>query len=62
MFAGFQDLVTGLRTPQESKEVLGKLVLFAGVSEFPVRVPCARLRWHTLNAALEDATETIKTE
>ena len=62
MFAGFQDLVTGQRTPQESKGVLGKLVLFAGVSEFPVRVKCASLSWHTLNAALEDATETIKTE
>jgi nitrogen fixation NifU-like protein len=62
MFAGFQDLVTGQRTPQESKEVLGKLVLFAGVSEFPVRVKCASLSWHTLNAALEDVTETIKTE
>ncbi|MBI6545782.1 MAG: SUF system NifU family Fe-S cluster assembly protein [Cyanobacteria bacterium NC_groundwater_1444_Ag_S-0.65um_54_12] len=33
---------------------LGKLAVFAGVSEFPVRVKCATLAWHTLNAALEN--------
>lgn len=62
MFAGFQSLVTGQASPQESKDVLGKLILFAGVSEFPVRVKCASLSWHTLNAALEDASEAVTTE
>jgi len=62
MFTGFQGLVTGQRTPQESKDVLGKLILFAGVAGFPVRVKCASLSWHTLNAALNDSTQTVKTE
>jgi len=62
MFTGFRDLVTGQATPQESKDALGKLILVAGVSEFPVRVKCASLSWHTLKAALEDAPETVKTE
>jgi nitrogen fixation NifU-like protein len=38
---------------------LGKLAAFAGVAEFPIRVKCATLAWHTLNAALgmtNDAT------
>lgn len=62
MFAAFQNLVTGKASPQESKEVLGKLILFAGVSEFPVRVKCASLSWHTMNAALEDAPAAVTTE
>ena len=62
MFQTFQQLVTGQLTPAEAKPVLGKLVLFAGVSEFPVRVKCASLSWHTLNAALEDSGKTVKTE
>jgi len=62
LFAGFQKLVTGQATPQESKPLLGKLVLFSGVSQFPVRVKCASLSWHTLNAALDDAPEPVTTE
>ncbi len=41
---------------------LGKLAVFAGVSEFPVRVKCASLAWHTLRAALEARKETVSTE
>ena len=62
LFRSFQKLVTGRASPQESKEVLGKLILFAGVSQFPVRVKCASLSWHTMNAALEDAAEPVTTE
>ena len=62
LFASFQNLVTGHVSPQESKGVLGKLILFAGVSQFPVRVKCASLSWHTLNAALDDAPEAVTTE
>ncbi|MEE8477454.1 MAG: SUF system NifU family Fe-S cluster assembly protein [Gemmatimonadales bacterium] len=62
LFRSFQKLVTGRASPQESKDVLGKLILFAGVSEFPVRVKCASLSWHTLNAAFEDAPEAVTTE
>jgi nitrogen fixation NifU-like protein len=41
---------------------LGKLVVFSGVREFPVRVKCATLAWHTLRAALENAAEIATTE
>lgn len=41
---------------------LGKLAVFAGVSEFPSRVKCAVLAWHTLRAALEGEEETVSTE
>ena len=43
-------------------EKLGKLAAFSGVCEFPGRVKCATLAWHTLDAALEDGKETISTE
>src|SRR5439155_20136666 len=41
---------------------LGKLVVFSGVREFPVRVKCATLAWHTLRAALENARDIATTE
>ncbi len=43
-------------------EDLGKLAALAGVRDFPVRVKCASLAWHTLNAALERGVATVKTE
>jgi len=43
-------------------EGLGKLAVFSGVSEFPMRVKCASLAWHTFAAALAGALETVKTE
>ena len=43
-------------------EDLGKLAALSGVREFPVRVKCASLAWHTLNAALERSEQTVKTE
>lgn len=41
---------------------LGKLAALSGVREFPARVKCASLCWHTLNAALERANEPVSTE
>ncbi|HKC49010.1 MAG TPA: SUF system NifU family Fe-S cluster assembly protein, partial [Gemmatimonadales bacterium] len=41
---------------------LGKLAALAGVRQFPVRVKCASLPWHTLRAALESAAEPVSTE
>jgi nitrogen fixation NifU-like protein len=52
LFQRFHRLVTGTLPAGES-ETLGKLAVFSGVSEFPVRVKCASLSWHTLKAALE---------
>jgi nitrogen fixation NifU-like protein len=52
LFEGFHELVTG--DPREEPEPgeLGKLAVFAGVREFPMRVKCATLCWHTLRSAL----------
>ncbi len=50
LFVRFQRMVTGA-LDQEAED-LGKLTAFAGVREFPVRVKCASLAWHTLKAAL----------
>ena len=43
-------------------EELGKLAVLSGVWQFPVRVKCATLAWHTLRSALEDAGEQVSTE
>jgi len=61
MFETFHKLVTGELT-DVSFESLGKLAAFAGVSEFPARVKCASLAWHTLHSALEARTEAVSTE
>jgi len=45
-----------------SDEELGKLAAFEGVREFPVRVKCATLAWHTLRAAIEASAKTVSTE
>lgn len=63
LFATFHDLVTGKSDASKvSNEDLGKLQVFSGVSEFPARVKCASLAWHTLKAALEDKADAISTE
>ncbi len=61
LFQTFHDLVTG-RQPQLDAPELGKLAVFSGVSEFPIRVKCATLSWHTLRAALNGEGEVISTE
>lgn len=60
LFRAFHGMVAGDATPD--REVLGKLAAFAGVKEFPARVKCANLPWHTLHAALENAQEPVSTE
>ncbi len=57
----FHDLVTGKGDPGHPVD-LGKLEVFSGVCEFPARVKCATLAWHTLGAALEGRTEAVSTE
>ncbi len=61
IFERFHNLVTGQQSSNGDAE-LGKLTVFSGVSEFPVRVKCATLAWHTLQAALEDKQEAVSTE
>lgn len=53
MFGIFHDLVTADMGIQFDDDDLGKLAVFAGVREFPARVKCASLAWHTLKSALE---------
>jgi nitrogen fixation NifU-like protein len=52
LFDRFHRLVTG-HPAAESPETLGKLAVFSGVSEYPSRVKCASLPWHTMKAALD---------
>lgn len=57
----FQGLVTGTLDPNADND-LGRLTIFEGVREFPVRVKCATLAWHTLAAALEGQQQEVTTE
>ena len=59
LFERFHRMVT--TPPDQAVEDLGKLSVLAGVREFPVRVKCASLAWHTLKAAL-DREEKVSTE
>ncbi len=60
LFDQYHLLVTGKLKPEEAKD-LGKLTIFAGVWEYPARVKCASLSWHTVKAAL-DKEEVASTE
>ena len=62
LFESFHHLVRGENENGKSVEELGKLAAFAGVSEFPARVKCAILPWHTMKNALEEKKETVSTE
>jgi nitrogen fixation protein NifU and related proteins len=62
IFERFHEMVTGKNGSKPGESELGKLTVFSGVSEFPVRVKCATLAWHTLHAALEGKQDTISTE
>ncbi len=59
VFKRFHSVVTGRSTDTSD---LGKLAVFQGVSEYPVRVKCATLAWHTLQAALDGKADTVSTE
>ena len=59
-FTKFHDLVTG-HTGGDGQD-LGKLAVFAGVSEFPLRVKCATLAWHALRAALHGEEQAVSSE
>jgi nitrogen fixation NifU-like protein len=61
-FQRFHELVTTPPGVEPDVEGLGKLAVFAGVREYPVRVKCATLAWHALRAALENQGETARTE
>jgi len=60
LFERFHRLVT--KDEATDPEALGKLAVFSGVREFPARVKCASLAWHTLRAALEGKQDKVTTE
>ena len=62
LFNRFHKVVTGQAAKNGNQADLGKLGVFSGVSEFPVRVKCATLAWHTLQAALEGKQDSVSTE
>ena len=57
MFGSFRKMVTG-EAQSEDEERLGKLSIFSGVREYPSRVKCATLAWHTMASALDGSGST----
>lgn len=58
LFGGFHDMLV----EQGDVEAMGKLGALAGTREFPMRVKCATLAWHTMLAALQNQPDTVSTE
>ena len=61
LFKRFHDLITG-QNPAPGGPPLGKLEVFEGVREYPVRIKCATLPWHTMKSALLGEGQTVSTE
>jgi nitrogen fixation NifU-like protein len=61
LFERFHRMVTESEPPTDV-ESLGKLAVLSGVHDYPTRVKCASLAWHTLRAACDDAHELVSTE
>src|SRR4029450_11833681 len=61
LFQEFHSMFTGEPNEEPEENSLGNLKIFAGVREFPVRVKCATLPWHTLHAALNKEAQ-VSTE
>ncbi|MGB5701417.1 MAG: SUF system NifU family Fe-S cluster assembly protein [Polyangiales bacterium] len=62
LFGKFHTMVTSDDGTDDDLDALGKLAVFAGVREFPMRVKCATLGWHTLNQALHNERGEARTE
>ena len=65
IFRRFHGMVTGppdQKPGTQETEALGKLVVFMGVREYPMRVKCATLSWHTMKAALDNHNNMVSTE
>jgi len=62
MFRAFHSMVTTEPDREPDTKALGKLAALAGVRQFPARVKCANLPWHTLRAALEGGADKVSTE
>ena len=62
LFSRFHGLVTGEEGYADDIDSLGKLAVFSGVSQYPARVKCATLVWHTVKAAMDDDQNAVSTE
>ena len=62
MFDQFHGMLTTDDPTSDQLEALDKLAVFSGVRDYPLRVKCATLGWHTLNAALDESDEMVVTE
>ncbi len=62
LFEKFRDLITGQKNAAAAGPDLGKLEVFSGVREYPVRIKCATLPWHTMRSALHGDADVISTE
>ncbi len=62
LFRAFHAMVTGGPDSEPDTRTLGKLAALAGVRQFPARVKCANLAWHTLQQALHGSGDTVSTE
>ncbi len=62
LFERFHRMITSDPDAPVDEAALGKLRVFSGVREFPIRIKCATLAWHALNAALEGKDEPVSTE
>ncbi len=62
LFERFHAVVTGPADEEVELESLGKLAVLAGVREFPMRVKCASLAWHTMKSALSGNGQPVTTE
>ena len=62
LFEKFHAMVTAPTDHGPDPESMGKLAVFAGVREYPARVKCASLAWHTLLAAINGKGESVSTE
>ena len=62
LFENFHKMLAGGGLEVADADVLGKLTVFSGVCEFPVRVKCATLAWHTFNSGLKGSEKSVSTE
>ncbi len=61
-FDNFIEIVTGEFDQEVDLDSMGKLAVFAGVREYPSRIKCAGLAWHTMNNAIHNKEEAVSTE
>lgn len=61
-FDEFHDVITADMDKEIDLDSMGKIAVFAGVREFPSRIKCANLAWHTMNNAIHGKNETATTD